>query len=350
MRWSSIVMLAAVAAKSMVTTMASPANRSTADRRFMDRITEILRTPAFATLALLASLFGCASAPADERQDQELERSMERASAVLAQKTDADSLAAAGILGIQSNRKSALALLARATAAAPERPDLAWLQAQACEASPPCDPVPAETRLRALDPRNGAGWMAALSRADSSRDESAKDSALTAIAGAERVDIYWTVLVARLTNATARTNEISLPSAIDAVVGPLSAIVIPRYAPVSAACKGDRLDRAEIVEICRAVATAFDRGDAYITAMIGVGIAKRVWPEDSPKWREADHIRREFSHRYKITNQSAYDIQDVATAERYIVLLGQHRREQDALLARIVARGENPDPAEDTPN
>jgi hypothetical protein len=313
-------------------------------RRRTVRIAILPTTPALAALVLLPVLCSCASAPADEGPDRKLERSVERAAEALAQKPDADALAAAGIFRLHKNGKSALALLARATAAAPERPDLTWLQARACEAVPLCDPAPVEARLRKLDPDNGAGWMGELGRAGLSRDESAERSALIAIGRSGRVDIYWTMLVARLSEAAARTEKISLPSAIDVIAGQLSGFAIPPYAAVSGACKDDRLTHAEVVETCRAVAAALRHGDTYITEMMGATIAKRVWPGDSQEWREADQVKRVYDHHYKITSRPEYEIEDDAAAERYIVLLAQHRREQDAVRARIVARGENPEP------
>src|SRR5450756_2208992 len=61
----------------------------------------------------------------------------------------------------------------------------------------------------------------------------------------------------------------------------------------------ERLERPEFIEVCRGVAKAFERGDTYITEMIGVAIAKRVWPEDSPEWRAAAEERRVYDYRSK---------------------------------------------------
>jgi hypothetical protein len=41
----------------------------------------------------------------------------------------------------------------------------------------------------------------------------------------------------------------------------------------------------------RGIAKALQNGDTYITKMIGVAIAKRVWPEDSPEWKAAAEDR-----------------------------------------------------------
>jgi hypothetical protein len=206
---------------------------------------------------------------------------------MLATKTDADSLAASGLLGVATHRDASLALIRRAVEAAPDRPDLVWLQAQVCGESPPCNPEPIERHLRELDPTNGAGWMGVLARADVSKDDGATNAALTAISHTERVDIYWTTLIAHLGRATAQTKMLSPWLSEVTIIGILAAQAIPAYASVSRACKGERLERPEFVEVCRGVAKALEHGDTYITEMIGVAIAKRVWPEDSSEWRAA---------------------------------------------------------------
>ena len=148
------------------------------------------------SLILLAA---CASSDARMAKDN---MRADRALAALAQKTDADSLAAAGLLSGKS-REQSLVFLSRATAAAPDRPDLLWLQAMRCAQSSPCDSVPLERRLRELDPTNGAGWWAALARAGAAHDAEATEMALLAISHSERVDIYWTTLIAHLSRAVA---------------------------------------------------------------------------------------------------------------------------------------------------
>jgi len=131
----------------------------------------------------------------------------------------------------------------------------------------------------------------------------------------------WTTLIALLSHATAQTKTISLKETDLVIIG---------------------LQRAEIIEACRGVAGAFERGDTYITEMIGVAIAKRVWPEDSPEWKAAAEVRRVFEYRSKFWPAS--DIRDMSHAEEYLTLCAQNRREQDVLLAQLIAAGKNPNP------
>ena len=202
---------------------------------------------------LLGSLLlaGCASSMVT------MERHRERAVAPLQRQSDADSLAAAGLFQVPKNRAQALDLLARAEAAEPTRADLVWLRLQVCQAETSCDPQPEEQKLRALSPTNGAGWLGALERAAHEKDDAAMDAALAAIAHTERVDIYWTTLIGRLSTAAARTGKMSLDEAMLTVIGIVSATAIPAYLPASRSCKGDRLQRDDMREVCQGVAQAF---------------------------------------------------------------------------------------------
>jgi hypothetical protein len=291
-------------------------------------------------IGLSSLLMGCATSP--EAKEAKAERDLSRATAVLAKKNDPDSLAAAGLLSFSLHRDDSLSLIARATETAPERADLVWLQAQVCRESTACDPEPVERHLRELDPSNGAGWMGALARASSSKNDEAKNVALAAIGHSDRVDIYWTTLIARLSRATVQTKTISPWQAEVTIIGVLAAVAIPAYSAASNGCNGELLKRAETVEVCRGVAQAFERGDTYVTEMIGIAIAKRVWPEGSPEWKAAAQARRVYEYRSKFWG--ALELWDLSHAEEHLALYAQNRREQDVLLAQLIAAGKNPNP------
>ena len=304
----------------------------------MDRF---LESPLAAGFLLVVTLLlhGCAVSPQKSAERGQLHS--RQAAAKLEKATDADSLAAAGLL---SDRDRSLVLLTKATEAAPQRADLAWLQAQFCQEVAGCDPEPIERGLRGLDSSNGAGWMGELVRANAAKD-AARDAALEAISHSDRVDIYWTTLIARLSRAAAGTGAMTLQEARVAVTGYLAAHAIPAYSAVSNACKGERLQRSETVETCRGVAKAFQQGDTTITEMIGVAIAKRVWPEDSPQWQAAAAARRVYEYRSKLwqtLDNGRWD--SPAAAERYLALCEHDRREQDVFLAQLIEAGGHPNP------
>jgi hypothetical protein len=275
-----------------------------------------------------------------ETREAQSARQSEQTIAALSSMTDADSLAAAGLLSVAKHRDQALPLIGRAVAAAPMRADLAWLEVQVCNEVAPCDPEAAERRLRELDPYNGSGWLGALARAAVAKNDVARDAALAALGRSDRVDFYYTTLVARLSRAVTRTGRVSSEIAEVWVIGYLAREAIPAYQYVSTACKGERLQNVEVTDTCRAVARSLQRGDTYLTEMIGVAIAKRVWPEDSSEWKAAAEARRVYDYRSKLFPAQ----QGEQFAKEYLTLCAQNRREQDVFVALLIKDGKNPNP------
>ena len=76
--------------------------------------------------------------------------------------------------------------------------------------------------------------------------------------------------------------------------------------------------------------------------MIGVSIAKRVWPQDSPEWNSAAEARRVYE--YRATFIEKLDLRGEKRAKEYLTLCAQYRREQDVFVAQMIAAGENPNP------
>jgi hypothetical protein len=280
------------------------------------------------------------------------ERHFKQAVTVLETRTDADSLAAAAVLSMSTppppHWDRALALLVRAVAAAPERADLVWLNIQVCREVPACDPEPEVERLRVLDPSNGAAWLNAVARANAADDEAAKIAVLSELARSERVDLYWTTLITHLTRAVADTHQVPLPEALITVVGMLAVTEIPAYSATVSLCKGERLHNDEVLQDCRRVALAFERGDTYITEMIGLAIARRAWSADSPEWKAAEEETRLARYRMQTIGQlEVKSGMGGRWTEQYLSLCEQNRREQDVALAQIVKAGESPDPPPD---
>jgi hypothetical protein len=298
----------------------------------------IVSHPRAVTVFCLLSLLASPAFP--ETQETKATRHAEQTIAALARNTDADSLAAAGLLSVDKHRDQSLPLIARATAAAPERADLAWLEVQVCNEIAPCDPRPAERRLRELDPSNGVGWLGPLARASKANNEETRDAALTALSRSDRVDFYFTTLVARLSRAVVRTGNVSSEIAEVWVIGYLAREAIPAYQYVSTDCKGERLQNVETTETCRRVARSLQNGDTYLTEMIGAAIAKRVWPENSAEWNDAVEARRVYEYRSKLFSAQ----QGETFAIEYLTLCAQNRREQDVFLALLIKDGKSPNP------
>jgi hypothetical protein len=279
-----------------------------------------------------------------------MDHRFELAISQLEKKTDADSLAAAGLLrAVESKPETAVDFLTRASARAPERADLVWLQIQICQRIASCGPEPAEAQLRTLDPSNGAGWLNALSRAGASKNEAAQLTVLTTLAGTERVDFYWTTLIVHLTEAIAATGEVPQSEALVYVIGVLAAEAMPAYQTISDLCNDDRLKDADVVKDCRAVALAFEHGDTDVTEMVGVTIAKRVWSANTVEWARASEARRIHEYRSALLMHSTfYTLPPARWASKYLALCAKNRREQDVEVGEILEEGKNPDPPPDS--
>ena len=263
--------------------------------------------------------------------------------------SDADSLAAAALLRWPQDllvdsaaaHPQALDLLGRAVAADPSRPEFVSLQIQGCSSVPGCNSESMEARLRELDPGNGLGWLGLVRRAGDSGDQDTLDAALTQLAKTDHVDLYWTRLVAELSAAAKHGGNLSFRESEVAIIGALGAEAIPAFNSLSASCKDDELSRPRRVEICKGVARTLQQGDTYITEMLGVAIAKRVWAEQSPEWAAATGARRLYEYRRAHFSAIRNSERDAA---RLLELCRNHRREQDVLLAELIDAGVGPNP------
>ena len=295
---------------------------------------------------LLALLLGACGSDGT-RQESSLERKLPPALKTLQAKGDADSLAAAAILTEWPKDDAAkqLALLTRAATLAPSRADLAWLQLESCGRVDSCDPAPLATRLHALDEENGAAWGLLLTRAAKAGDEGAVSKYLSAIASTKRFDIYWNPSIARLSDAVSDGHAMGMPTALAAVIGTEAALAIPAYQHLSNACKPPALQEPGRPETCRRISEVLRNGDTYITEMIGVAIAKRVWPDDSEEYAGAVAARRLAQYRMKTMASILPDsFRTDAEAKQYVTLLATHRTEQEVATAVITAAGKSLDP------
>ena len=293
-------------------------------------------------LTVLACL-GLASCTSTQRE-RELSSNLERTAATLAQREDADSLAAAALLLLPA-RDEARALLVKATALAPQRADLAWLNTQICMIGEGCDRNAAQARFRAADPGNGVSWMADIDAAMLAGQEQDVDRLLGLIGTSARVDIYWNPLINHLAGAAMNANTVKAAEAVETVIGELAAVSIPAYQGVVRPCRGDALLREGRRALCQAVATRLQQGDTVITENVGTSMAKTLWPEGSPEALAAAEAHRVSRYRMEISGKISLDaLSNEKSARSYVDLLAHNRREQDVLLAQVLAAKRNPDP------
>jgi len=298
---------------------------------------------------LLAGLSaGCATSPGHlSPADQ---KHLTQAIAVLEHRSDADSLAARALAlrFIQPKPDLVLPLLVRAAALEPRRADLTWLEIESCQQAPGCDAGAAEARLRALDPSNGAGWIGALSRADAAGDDAASVAALAQLAKSQRIDTFWTTLIAHLTRTLASTGKIAAPEALTDVIGVLSVQSVPGYYAIAHLCFGERLADTALLDDCRRVAASLQAGDTYITAMMGAAIAQRVWPVESGQWKAAAEARRVYQYRAQawVPSEKKW-LHDPHWVASFLLLCEQKRSEQEVYGAELEQQGKPPYPPPD---
>jgi carboxylesterase type B len=256
---------------------------------------------------------------------------------------DPDSLAAAGIVDRHATDAERLALVARASAAAPQRKDLAFLHLELCVKVAGCDVTPIEAQLHALDPGNAAAWSGSLARAAKAGDAAQIESTLTSMAGGERYDTYWNALVAHTASALIRTQVIDGATAAMTATEVVAAQVLP-YQPIANGCSGKVLEQPKMLDTCRRLATVFRHGDTYLTEIFGESLAMRLWPKDSPEYREAAEARRVAHYRMDIENNQADRFTGQDGSQRYLQLLATHRTEQEVWLADIATSGQSANP------
>ena len=105
------------------------------------------------------------------------------------------------------------------------------------------------------------------------------------------------------------------------------------------------MKRPGLLEFCGQLAASLMAGDTLIAEMIGVAIAKHVWPVDSPQWQAATEIRRVSKYRSTtLSNLESAGNWDEANAAHYLRLIKAHPREQDAIVAQLLAHDIAPVP------
>jgi hypothetical protein len=254
---------------------------------------------------------------------------------------DPDALETAALLRPASgdDPASRLALIARAAAAAPERADLVWWQLRLCSELSSCDPAPLETRLRKLDPGNGAAWTGSLERSTSLRDQARVAAALSGIAHSQRYDVYWNLTVLRTAKALMRAGGMDPGTAVTTAIGAVAA-AFPSYQSISDACRGPVLLQPAWRTSCRGVAEVMRHGDTSLTEMFGLGLAQRLAAPGGGDYQAAAEARRVANERRRSIGRLGGPFpRDRAAAERYLKLLATHRTEQEVLDAQISAAG-----------
>lgn len=243
---------------------------------------------------------------------------------------------------VERDPAKALAFAERALARDPSRPELVWLAARLCAGVLQCDRAALETRLRTLDPGNGAVWSGPLSRARRHRDTAAEQQILEALSRAERFDVYWNSLLWRGAVALSEQSQKPVPKmlngplteAINDVAGWLSAVVLPSFDDLAALCSARRAIDIEVAGRCRRIAQVLQEGDTYAAEAVGIGIAQRSVPSNSPAIIALAEREAVLDYQHRAARQIiAAQVEREQISAELIELMKQLHREQDVSLA-----------------
>ncbi len=252
---------------------------------------------------------------------------------------------ALAVMKLQRDGTRAWNLLSNATQQAPQRIELAYLQARLCSLIAGCQPEPYEARVRQLDPDNGAIWMRALADAQRRGEPVVEAQIVDAIGRAQRFDVYWNVLGARVAQ-TRIANGARPDAALDETVSWIGEILVPSMQPLTQACSRMRTTDAAWAERCARAARALMNGDTYIAESVGTKLAQQVATDTAKQMQLAE---RERNARYLWRIYAAISTSQIERdkyAAELVDLMSKLRREQDVhmAVARWAGRPVTPPP------
>lgn len=292
-----------------------------------------------AAAAVLLVTSGCGTTTPQQR-DNKLEAPVESFRATAADLLLADAMRRQFVVGAGA----ALVLVEGAAQKAPDRPDIVWLQIALCRMAPGCQPEPLEARLRKLDPGNGIVWLGALAKAQQQRDIAAENEILDVMSRSQRFDIYWNSLAAHIAIARSQDPNLKPPVlaggpltvSLNDTIGWLSSVALPALSPISQSCSALRAANPTIAGRCLGVAQAMQRGDTYIAAGMGLGIAQRLAPPASPQAAATDEQILLARYQRDIAGQIMNNqIERERFTHELIKLMSSLHREQDVFIAVI---------------
>jgi len=287
--------------------------RDPLDIAAIEQLVSTLRNPdrtSTATPAILSASLDAPVPPNSENIDDEAQA--ESASATTCRSTlvnwlelrdDADSLVAAAVLSLggdvtaqtEPRKHRARALLRQAIALSPADASIRWLAISVCDERHSCDSSEDERALRSIDPKNAVGWSGEVSRA-AMRESKDLDTALRAMARAERFDLYWAENIARVTRAVesaqiAPPPEVKqCPTTLTTSVSAITSLSLPPFASLVAGCRLP--DAAHRVAECRAIGAALRKGDTILVHAVGINLSRNVAAPGSSEERELNEDRR----------------------------------------------------------
>jgi len=277
------------------------------------------------TLAVALGVAACANSQAQKPAN---------AGASPARSADAYAAEALATFELQRDGARSLNLINEAVKQAPNRADLAYLQASLCARMDGCSPEPYDARLRKLDPKNAIVWMRALATAQRQRDAAAEAQILDALGRSERFDVYWNPLVANLTLARAPTQQRS-EAVLSETIRWLSATIIPEFQPLTLGCSRGRTGDPQWAERCRRASRVLMNADTFLAESVGIALARQVTAEPT-EIAKLDERARTAGYLWRTAaDLIAAQIERDKFAVEQVKLMKKLRREQDMHLAIV---------------
>jgi hypothetical protein len=268
----------------------------------------------------------------------------------LAQRSDADSLAAAAALAFFAHPPRARAaataahalgveLATRASARAPADDGIAWLRLELCAAAAGCDIRDAATAMRWVDADNGAAWLPTLLLAEREHNAVDVDRILNEMAQTTRFEFHWTRLVVLLFDALRHASR-TLPAGYvptdlaryQEALGVIDAEVLPPLAPLGSLCRSSPEHR----EPCMRIARRMQHADTVIAQMAGFSLERYWLAPDGREARVLAERRRLLQWRIEAADRADEPLlpwSRNAWARRRIGAMRTIPREEDLLLA-----------------
>lgn len=208
--------------------------------------------------------------------------------AYLMQKGTADSLATASLLTrlIETNNDSekkpdSTALLRRALALAPNRPELVWLQLRDCELDQCKEEKYLVARLHGADPDNGLTLLPALnaSRAGSPGETT---RIIAQIGASKYLTVYWNKLLAATFDALthegghhATSLTYNADDRLSHASSVLTAVDITPFKPILVVCAADQFSEPGRREACESLMARLDHSDSIIAQSLSVTVQQK---------------------------------------------------------------------------
>lgn len=205
-----------------------------------------------------------------------------------------DSLAAASLLAhlVETHdarqKPDSSALIGRAAELAPTRPEIIWLLLRDCEMRRCPEESSIAERLRSLDPDNGLTLLSDL-KASQAGSPVETTRVIARLGKSRYLHLYWNKSLVMLFDAMTHGSKAPPATAVtreadDRLLhasGVLSAIDVPPFRPIIAACGTGAFAESGRREACESLMARLDDSDSMIAQSLSVSIQSKWWPSSS---------------------------------------------------------------------